>query len=413
MVRQSIRLLQSLAKNLPSRMDHYSKFSPSPLSIKQFLDFGLKDGDEAKSFTFLRQELPVRIANMMKEMNLLPFRLLHMPSVKIVTSWYEQTLQDLVHFEEGHEDDMVCLSDFTSRLITIRNRHANVVETMAQGVLEMKESYGIDSHEEHNIQYFLDRFYMSRISIRMLINQHTLLFGSAPKTHPTHIGSVDPYCDVVSVIHEAYDSARYLCDQYYLASPEMDLEWVNARDKTNGVQIVYVPSHLYHMLFELFKNAMRAVMEHYGSSSYDFPKVQVMVTKGRKDVTIKVSDRGGGIPRSKIHKLFNYMYSTAPNPPKPGSTTIPPLAGYGYDLPISKLYANYFMGDLSLSSMDGYGTDAIIYLKVLESEANELLPVYNTSVSKHYQANTPTSDWSSPTGYTRYFSTGIGGGLRR
>jgi pyruvate dehydrogenase kinase 2/3/4 len=28
-----------------------------------------------------------------------------------------------------------------------------------------------------NIQYFLDRLYTSRISLRMLINQHTLLFS--------------------------------------------------------------------------------------------------------------------------------------------------------------------------------------------------------------------------------------------
>lgn len=55
----------------------------------------------------------------------------------------------------------------------IRNRHADVVQTMAHGVLELKESNEIDSQTEHSIQYFLDRFYMSRISIRMLINQHS------------------------------------------------------------------------------------------------------------------------------------------------------------------------------------------------------------------------------------------------
>lgn len=55
----------------------------------------------------------------------------------------------------------------------IRNRHADVVQTMAQGVLELKESHEVDPGTENSIQYFLDRFYMSRISIRMLINQHS------------------------------------------------------------------------------------------------------------------------------------------------------------------------------------------------------------------------------------------------
>lgn len=44
---------------------------------------------------------------------------------------------------------------------------------MAQGVIEYKEAFGQDPLTNQNIQYFLDRFYTSRISIRMLINQHS------------------------------------------------------------------------------------------------------------------------------------------------------------------------------------------------------------------------------------------------
>lgn len=59
-------------------------------------------------------------------------------------------------------------------LETIRNRHNEVVPTMAQGVIEYKDAFGQqDAITDHNIQYFLDRFYTSRISIRMLINQHS------------------------------------------------------------------------------------------------------------------------------------------------------------------------------------------------------------------------------------------------
>lgn len=65
------------------------------------------------------------------------------------------------------------ISRFCSSLVKIRNRHSDVVQTMAQGVLELKDSHEVDHHTEHSVQYFLDRFYMSRISIRMLINQHS------------------------------------------------------------------------------------------------------------------------------------------------------------------------------------------------------------------------------------------------
>ena len=64
---------------------------------------------------------------------------------------------------------------FCASLIHIRDRHSDVVQTMAHGILELKESQNghVEPSMETSIQYFLDRFYMSRISIRMLINQHS------------------------------------------------------------------------------------------------------------------------------------------------------------------------------------------------------------------------------------------------
>ena len=43
-------------------------------------------------------------------------------------------------------------------------------------------------------------------------------------------------------------------------------------------------------------------------------------------VMLQVSDQGGGIPRSHTDLLFNYMFSTAPQPPK-SDTHSAPLAG--------------------------------------------------------------------------------------
>ena len=64
-------------------LDNYSQFNPSPLTIKQFMDFG-QSATEEESFIFLRKEIPVRLSNIMKEINLLPGNLLQMPSVLIL-----------------------------------------------------------------------------------------------------------------------------------------------------------------------------------------------------------------------------------------------------------------------------------------------------------------------------------------
>jgi len=55
-----------------------------------------------------------------------------------------------------------------------------------------------------------------------------------------------------------------------------------------AIKIVYVPSHLYHMLFELFKNSMRATMENSSESS-SVPPLRVTITNGKEDVCVKVS----------------------------------------------------------------------------------------------------------------------------
>ncbi|XP_051526978.1 pyruvate dehydrogenase kinase, isozyme 4 isoform X2 [Myxocyprinus asiaticus] len=356
-------LLKNNSKlNIPKHVDRFSKFSPSPLSMKQFIDFGSANACEKTSFMFLR---------------------------------YAQSLMELVDFLEKDPDDKKILTKFTETLINVRNRHNNVVPTMAQGVLEYKEAFGVDPVTNQNVQYFLDRFYMSRISTRMLMNQHTLIFdGSTNPAHPKHIGSIDPHCDVVEVVKDAYESAKMLCDQYYLTSPEVEIKQVNFEGPTEPINIVYVPSHLYHMLFELFKNAMRATVETHETSLH-LPPIKVRVSLGSEDLTIQVSDRGGGVPLRKIERLFSYMYSTAPSPVTE-DTRNAPLAGFGYGLPISRLYAKYFQGDLQLYSMEGHGTSAVIYLKALSTESIERLPVFNKSALRHYQTSMEADDWCIP-----------------
>lgn len=59
--------------------------------------------------------------------------------------------------------------------------------------------------------------------------------------------------------------------------------------------------HRSHICFELLKNSLRAVVERHGVENEDnFPPVKVVVVEGKEDLTIKISDEGGGIPRSAV-----------------------------------------------------------------------------------------------------------------
>ena len=64
----------------------------------------------------------------------------------------------------------------------------------------------------------------------------------------------------------------------------------NSKGKKVGLSIVYPPPHLYQILFELFKNSMRATVETH-SKSQRLPEIEVLVAKGEHDVSIRVSDK--------------------------------------------------------------------------------------------------------------------------
>ena len=119
-----------------------------------------------------------------------------------------------------------------------------------------------------------------------------------------------------------------------------------------------------YIMLELLKNSMRATVDWHGIDSPNgFPPIKVIIADGteNEDVIIKVSDEGGGIPRSNVPRIWSYLFTTADPAVQEGMVAFDenvdhsidsPLAGLGYGLPISRSYARYFGGDLSIMSME-------------------------------------------------------------
>ena len=219
-----------------------------------------------------------------------------------------------------------------------------------------------NSADQADLQVFLDRFYMSRIGIRMLIGQHIALgracmapkksalnylsaqatkgalsdvSGSEPEEY---VGVICTNTNVGAVAHEAIENSRFVCEEHYGLFRAPPVQLVCPKNLT----FMYVPSHLNHMLFELLKNSLRAVVERYGVENEDhFPPIKVIVVEGKEDITIKISDEGGGIPRSEVPQAWTYMYTTARSedldPDFHSSDFQAPMAGFGYGLPLARL----------------------------------------------------------------------------
>jgi pyruvate dehydrogenase kinase 2/3/4 len=347
---------------------------------------------------FLRHELPIRLAHRIQDLERVPF-MKEMKSVQQVKELYITSFLELVSIDKkisNIQDEEI----FANMLEGIYERHSSVLVQMARGAFELRGgvrngTINLDNHHSNKkyntssntsrkkLQFdlmeethaFLDRFYISRIGIRVLIGQYLSL---RQKPVQNYIGLICLHSSPYEIVKRAIDDAAFMCTRKYGDSPEVII--TGRLDLT----FPYVPTHLHYIMLELLKNSMRATVDWHGIDS-DYPPIKVVIADGKdnEDVVIKVSDEGGGIPRSNMKRIWSYLFTTADPAIQEGMVAFnenvdhsvdSPLAGLGYGLPISRSYARYFGGDLSLMSMEGYGTDAFVYLTRL-GNTREPLPI--------------------------------------
>ncbi|PHT32823.1 [Pyruvate dehydrogenase (acetyl-transferring)] kinase, mitochondrial [Capsicum baccatum] len=349
----------TLSRELAEEVKKWGCMKQTGVSLRQMMDFGGKFSHKNLliSAKFVHRELRVRIARRVIKLENLPYGLSSKAAVLKVRDWYLDSFRDLRSYPEikDKNDEL----EFTQMVKMIKVRHNNVVPMMALGVQQLKkERPKFDYEDLREIHQFLDRFYMSRIGIRMLIGQHVALHD--PNPLPNCVGYIHTKMSPLEVARNASEDARGICLREYGSAPDINI--YGDPDFT----FPYVPSHLHMMVFELVKNSVRAVQERFMDSDKVAPPIRIIVADGLEDI----SDEGGGIPRSGLPKIFTYLYSTARNPLDEDFMTTDvatacTMAGYGYGIPISRLYARYFGGDLQIISMEGYGTDAYLHLSRL------------------------------------------------
>ncbi|CAB1096941.1 unnamed protein product [Ectocarpus sp. CCAP 1310/34] len=366
----------------------------TPLSLRDIHAFCQSSSvaSRVRQAKFLHREVPIRFAKRALELRHLPYGLSHTAPVLEAAEWYARIMRELVECPvPGGPGDDQQFADFLSSLLM---DHTCVPQALSRGVLELQEKGEVGLIQRHRIDRILDNFFISRISLRFLVDTYI----SSKKNKPGFSGVIESECSPVLVAWRAAADVDRLCRLHMGASPAIEV-FGRAKDTFTAV-----PSHLYYILREVLKNSCRATVEHMRRTrpGEKLPPVKIIVARGNEDMTIKIVDEGGGIRRSDLQRVWSYMYSTAPKPtasqltgvpldhmsgmrlkeeeaalnratePEPGETFA--FAGYGMGLPLSRLYARYFGGSLKLRPMEGYGTDAYIHLHRLRTNSEELLP---------------------------------------
>jgi pyruvate dehydrogenase kinase 2/3/4 len=168
-----------------------------------------------------------------------------MPSVLGVKQLYTNSFRDLIEFE-----DKIITSDHEerfSRLVdSIYHRHSKVLVQMARGAYEFRDAIRLGQfatalppgktydHMESTHE-FLDRFYLCRIGIRVLIGQY-LALRQPPVPH--YIGIICSQTSPYEIVKRAIDDASFMCNRKYGDAPDVIV--TGRLDQT----FPYVPTHL-------------------------------------------------------------------------------------------------------------------------------------------------------------------------
>ncbi|EPX72867.1 pyruvate dehydrogenase kinase Pkp1 [Schizosaccharomyces octosporus yFS286] len=422
-----------VGKSLQEKVNLLAQYPQTGLSLKQLVYFGQdrNPGRLFRSGLFLRDELPIRLAHRIQDLQNLPPLLGGMKRISAVRAAYARSMEEIIdlkgielpkclpkhkrypkapkwrasffHNFVQHNPSLLdthldssrgryfnidfskpCTGEeyewpeslhkfnisFSRLLDTIRTRHDNVASELALDIQEYRRK---TKQIDHSIQVFLDRFYMSRIGIRMLIGQYIALVTEPPREN--RVGIISTQANILRIIEDATESAKFICRLSYCLFEAPPVEIIC----DPSLHMMYAESHLNHAIFEILKNSLRATVEYYGVDADSYPPVKVLVVKGEEDITIRISDRGGGFTRKDSSVVWSYMYTTAHetlsddyNDTMTAASSLPPMAGFGFGLPLARLYTRYFGGDLKLVSMEGYGTDAYIQLNRLCESAEPL-----------------------------------------
>jgi pyruvate dehydrogenase kinase 2/3/4 len=359
---------------LLNRIHEFAQMTPRPVTLQQLLLFGANPTRRTllQGAQYLHKELQIRYSQRLFQLAHLPYNCSELPSFQCVRKIYLDYADELFHLpypETGEEEER-----FTEILREWTNEKTqNVVPLIAQGIQEFKASQTCTEVVDSRLTQALDKLFSDRIGTTLLINQHIALHEEPV---PGFIGLIQGNCNPSEVAKNAIMDAQEICHMYLGDSPQVEL--LGNTDLTFN----YMPSHLHHMIFELLKNSLRAVIEYHGPNVYEYPPIKVIIARGKEDIIIKISDVGGGISRSATPKIFSYLYTTAQPIQNYEIDQDPsPLAGLGVGLPLCRLYARYFGGDLQLISMESFGTDVYLYLNRLghvQESISSPLPLYST-----------------------------------
>lgn len=357
----------------------------NPISM---MYMGVSNNDNShllKTANYLRHELPIRLAHMIKEIRHLPFIIAVNPHILEI---HERCIKQF-HIFDGF--DRVITSheaekEFYNMIFQMIDINKDLLGLLCDG---FKESRRYINDEEY-LRKNLTRILSQRLGIRLLcehfiaLNKYSEQEGRSVQ-NDNYVGIIHKNFSPKNLIEKAGRMTTKICMDKYGVAPKLKI------DGHTNVEFPYLSLPLEYILPELLKNSFRATCENHKGSA--LPDVTVTISVNEHDCIIRIRDRGGGIPHDLCEKIFDYHFTTVSEEmgdddhslstdstsdgngmgigllsEVSSSRGLAVMHGYGFGLPTSRAYAEYLGGSLTFQSMQGIGSDFYLRIALIDKE---------------------------------------------
>jgi len=335
---------------------------PTKLNLNYINKFNSSISDKNKIFlsNFMISELKVRLAHKVIELNNLPYGLNDSPFIEKVSNLYVKSFEKINKIKEVN--DLNTAHKLVNQLCLIKEGHKFLEYDISRAILNLIETN--NNEYDFNIDNFLDKFYNSRIGIRIIISQYLSVFKK-------ELSIIDENCNPNKIINEAIEEVKFLANMNNINVPKIKI--YISEDFT----FTYIYSHIYYIILEILKNSIVGIHNNSKITNdiikdVDKNTINIFISKGQDDLIIKISDFGGGFARDKMHKIYSYGYTTSKADFNKNNNNYI-ISGYGHGIPLSRLYCRYFGGELKIIPFERIGTDVLIYINRLGNSEENIL----------------------------------------
>lgn len=331
--------------------------------------------NHAKMF---HREFSVRVAKRAATLNNAPLGLGRMSAIEELRKMYEWSFADLRSVEAPVDRESALALDRVVRRVYLRHQSGRPL--MLDGLRQLTHREGITRNELRNnmdlykdyepLQDTFEHFVSARAKLRfLLVNymelSHRLLdipASDPSSTHPvpppnlfghaenTFAGTICRETSMVKLVEYAKREAEEKfpdIERYDDDFPKVSIRVVGDPNLT----FIGFPQNTVQIITAMIEAAIRANLRRSDDNGVLPTPVNIVIAQrpGCSEIGVRVSDTAGGIAFHELPMSLAYLYNCDIDDP------------HLIELPYVAVLAKTFGGHLHVSSIDGYGTDRVLY----------------------------------------------------